>query len=246
MKTRAQKAIEFMLRNEDYRWDSRAVLENLNDGAGLTFVGLTERDDTKYLPPECPAIKALAALYKTDKARAIEIIIQTYIKAYWNPKYDDLISERLAIRLFDLGVNMYPATAVKLLQRGLNDLGAHLVVDGQFGIGTLSAANHYSLAGDDLHAAIDKNVDLFLSIFGKMKELVDDVRNFDFAEFTADLKEIGRMAQTIFGKMIDEDVLKEIVGEAKERYEGIAQKPRFTRFLAGWLNRLKKDEYDVR
>ena len=243
--TRQEKAIRFMLRNEDYKWDSRAKLENLNDGAGLTFAGLTERDDTKYLPSDCPTIRALAELYKVDKCKAITIIITTYIKAYWNPKYNELINERLAIRLFDLGVNMGVGSAVKLLQRGLNDLGANLKADGQFGPATLVAANHYSLVGDDVNVAMTKSFAVFAAIYGKMKEIIGDVQTSNFAELAIDTAELAQLAKDAFGKMVDNDVLKELVEEAKERYEDIAQKPKFERFLNGWMNRLNKDEYSI-
>ena len=242
---RQEKAIRYMLRNEDYKWDTRAILENLNDGAGWTFCGLTQRDDEKYLPAECPTIKALAELYKVNRSRAIEIIINVYIKGYWNPKYDELINERLAIRLFDLGVNMHPTTATKLLQRGLNDLGAHLTVDGQFGPATLAAANHYSLVGDDLEAAFGKNIDFFMKIFEKIGEIVTDISTFNWAEFALDMKDLAELSTQIYGKMIDDDVRDELISEAKDRYIEIARKPRFTRFLPGWKNRLNKDEYSI-
>ena len=103
-----EQAILFCLRNEDYRWDSNAKLENLHDGAGLTFIGLTEKYDGDYLKKEHGmAITSLHELYKCDKAQAIKIIVDCYKNKYWNNRgFDKLTSPRIAIRLFDLAVNM--------------------------------------------------------------------------------------------------------------------------------------------
>ena len=40
-----EQAILFCLRNEDDRWDTKAKLEDLHDGAGWTFIGLTQNYD---------------------------------------------------------------------------------------------------------------------------------------------------------------------------------------------------------
>ena len=102
----AEKAVNFALRNEDDSYDKNAKLENLNDGAGLTFIGLTEKYDEAHLKNKYGlTIKQLADLYKTDKAKALEIVKDTYQDLYWNKAFDDLKDERLAIRLFDLMLN---------------------------------------------------------------------------------------------------------------------------------------------
>ena len=102
-----EQAVLFCLRNEDYRWDSNAKLENLHDGAGWTFIGLTQNYDGAYLKAEHGlTIVSLYELYKVDKAQAIKIIVDCYKKKYWrNRGFDKIKSERIAIRLFDLAVN---------------------------------------------------------------------------------------------------------------------------------------------
>lgn len=100
-------AIFFTLRNEDYRYDTKGKLENLDDGAGWTFIGLTERFDGKYLKDTHGlTIPGLAELYKTDRPKALMIIKDTYAAKYWNGRgFDKVKSPRIAIRLFDLAVN---------------------------------------------------------------------------------------------------------------------------------------------
>lgn len=102
-----EQAILFCLRNEDDRWDTKAKLEDLHDGAGWTFIGLTQNYDGAYLKAEHGlTIVSLSELYKADKAQAIKIIVDCYKKKYWNNRgFDKINSPRIAIRLFDLSVN---------------------------------------------------------------------------------------------------------------------------------------------
>jgi len=73
-----------------------------------------------------------------------------YEKHFWNPLYDRLRSSQLASKLMQLGVNISPAGAVKLLQKSLVRLGQtipkysylrQITVDGVFGEKTLAASN---------------------------------------------------------------------------------------------------------
>ena len=78
-----EQAILFCLRNEDDRWDTKAKLEDLHDGAGWTFIGLTQNYDGAYLKAEHGlTIVGLHELYKCDKAHAIKIIVDCYKKKY--------------------------------------------------------------------------------------------------------------------------------------------------------------------
>lgn len=102
----ATKAINFALRNEDDSYDKHAKLENLGDGAGNTFIGLTDKYDGKYLQNTFGlSVTDLADLYKEDKQRALDIVKQSYYDLYWNKYFDQISDERLAIRLFDLMLN---------------------------------------------------------------------------------------------------------------------------------------------
>lgn len=66
---------------------------------------------------------------------------EIYARDYWNPWYDKIAAQAVATKLFDLGVNMGPRTAVKLLQNALIQLGAPIKADGVFGPNTLAALN---------------------------------------------------------------------------------------------------------
>ena len=102
----AYKAINFALRNEDDDYDKNAKLEDLKDGAGLTFIGLTEKYDEAYLKNKHGlSIKQLADLYKNDKIKVIEIIKNAYYDLYWLKSFDLINDEKIAIRLFDLMLN---------------------------------------------------------------------------------------------------------------------------------------------
>lgn len=137
---RATKAIKFMLRNEDYRYDTKAKLENLGDGAGLTFIGLTEKYDTKFLPFGM-TIKSLANLYSQDKLMALAEIVSIYRAKYWNKRYEFINDERLAIRLFDFGVNCGVGTAIKILQKAIG-----ITPTGKFDEATCTKTNETSNA----------------------------------------------------------------------------------------------------
>jgi lysozyme family protein len=65
-----------------------------------------------------------------------------YRRDYWNaPGYYGIKDCELACKVFDLGVNLGPRRATRLLQMAANLLGAGLVVDGRIGVNTLGAVN---------------------------------------------------------------------------------------------------------
>ncbi len=75
-----------------------------------------------------------------------------YRTRYWQaPKFDQLaaVSLRIAAKLFDVGVNMGPATGVTFLQRSLNVLNrgaqdfADTAADGAIGVGTITALSAF-------------------------------------------------------------------------------------------------------
>jgi len=102
----AQKAILFALRNEDDNYDKNAKLENLGDGAGFTFIGLTEKYDEAHIKNKYGmTISQLANYYKTNKGKALDIIRETYCDLYWFKAFDNILDEKIAIRLFDLMLN---------------------------------------------------------------------------------------------------------------------------------------------
>ena len=64
-----------------------------------------------------------------------------YHRDFWLPMFDDIQSQAVANKVFDMGVNMGVRVAVKLCQKALNDCGEVIVIDGRFGPTTLNAVN---------------------------------------------------------------------------------------------------------
>lgn len=141
------KAILFMLENEDCQWRTAPKLENLHDGAGWTFIGITQRDDEKFLPNHLTVVEISEMYLKGDsetRQAALDAIFEVYYKKYWNLLYDQIKSYKTACRVFDFGVNRGPMKAVIALQNACNILMAEtlaLKVDGIFGEKTLNRVN---------------------------------------------------------------------------------------------------------
>ena len=71
-----------------------------------------------------------------DGAKAI------YRKGYWDAiKGDQIASGRVAIKFFDMAVNMGTKRATKMVQEALGDMGRSVAVDGVMGPKTLEALN---------------------------------------------------------------------------------------------------------
>lgn len=98
-----------------------------DDHGGATNFGVTQKtlDAYRAKHPEFPA---------SVKGLSVELAAEIYRDEYW--RYDDIKSQRVATKLFDMGVNFGRATAVMMLQRGL---GAY--PDGMFGPMTLASVN---------------------------------------------------------------------------------------------------------
>lgn len=99
------------------------VVNNENDPGGLTNFGISQRSypnvDIRNLTPD-----AAAAIYRRD---------------FWH--YDDVQSQAMATKIFDMSVNM-GHTAIRILQTCLG-----ITEDGLWGPGTCAAVN---AAGDNL------------------------------------------------------------------------------------------------
>lgn len=67
-------------------------------------------------------------------------------KYYW--RYDDLVSQAVAAKALDIGVNLGLYTAVRYLQTGANRLGQSVAIDGV--LGPLTAAAINAVASDAL------------------------------------------------------------------------------------------------
>lgn len=128
MLERYNKAFQFMVKNEG------GFSNHQKDKGGKTLYGVSS-----YYFPE--VYKKLESA-KSD-LEIHEILFAFYYNNFWNPLYDQIRSERLAVRLFDLGVNLGIKTAVKCLQRACG-----VKIDGIFGRDTLRSTNLYDIYGN--------------------------------------------------------------------------------------------------
>jgi lysozyme family protein len=81
---------------------------------------------------------SIAALPQAGRATAVQAF---YEAQFWSPWLAQLVSDELAKRVFDFGVNAGSGTSVKMLQQAVNALGGNLKVDGGWGPATLAAVN---------------------------------------------------------------------------------------------------------
>ncbi|NLM40406.1 MAG: secretion activating protein [Firmicutes bacterium] len=120
MDDKFMKAVEVVLRHEG------GYVNDLNDPGGETKFGISKRSypdlDIKNLTRE----------------QAIEIYYNDWWQRYG---YGRLQDDTVATKVFDLAVNMGPATAHRLLQEALVFLGYDIAVDGIIGPQTIGTAN---------------------------------------------------------------------------------------------------------
>jgi len=143
------RAINTILKNEG------GYVNNPNDPGGETNYGISKRSfpdvDIRNLTQE--------------KAIAI------YRASYWGkyPLLDQLDSQEVATKVFDLMVNMGGPAAIKIFQQSINDASLACVVgtDGRFGPGTVQHANE--LDPDRLLNAIRTNAARFYCDIVKRK-----------------------------------------------------------------------------
>lgn len=84
-------------------------------------------------------------------AATLDDAIGLYRTGFWEPnQLDKIRSELVAIKIFDMTVNMGSKQAWKIVQRSCNQLGSQLVADGKVGPNTLSAVNSYHKVDYDL------------------------------------------------------------------------------------------------
>jgi len=82
-------------------------------------------------------------------------VIDIYRHGFWQPNKIDMVKSSLvAIKIFDMAVNMGSKQAWKLVQRSCNKLGSKLTVDGVVGAKTVEAVNSYLIIDYDLVTAI--------------------------------------------------------------------------------------------
>jgi len=99
------------------------------DPGGATNYGITLETAKRYGIQDAEELMAITP----------EKVAQIYKDGYWI--WGGVDDQRVATKLFDMGVNMGVRSAVRLLQDGLNTLGAFLEVDGKLGPKTLASTN---------------------------------------------------------------------------------------------------------
>ncbi|HLI78353.1 MAG TPA: glycosyl hydrolase 108 family protein [Candidatus Binataceae bacterium] len=107
-----------------------------SDPGGATKFGISQRD---Y--PELD----IAALTRDDA-------IAIYFRDFWNAGRYGELPDAIAIKLFDLSINMGPAHAVRCLQRGLRSCQTAVAEDGALGEASIAAAKRAN--GEALLAAL--------------------------------------------------------------------------------------------
>lgn len=137
------RAFKFTEENEG------GFVDNKKDKGGATFAGVS----SKWFPNDYNAI------INSSGEQQHELIKDFYLREFWNPLYEKIFDVKLAIRLFDLSVNLGKKPAIKLLQKSFNDISiADITLDGTFGHGTLRAVN---LAPQPLYPFYIKNAEAY-------------------------------------------------------------------------------------
>ncbi len=120
------KAFNFTKENEG------GFVDDARDKGGATIYGVS----SKWFPD------VYKQLIESDPKEVDEVLKAFYYTEFWNDLYDEIFFEPLAIRLFDLSVNVSKKRAIRLLQKTFNDLSqSKISEDGNFGAGTLRAVN---------------------------------------------------------------------------------------------------------
>lgn len=90
-----------------------------------------------YWPKEFAVINAIP---QAERGPSVK---QFYKVHFWNQWIEQLISDRLAARIYDSGVNQGVGVATEMLQEACNNVsGLSLRIDGDWGPQTLQAANN--------------------------------------------------------------------------------------------------------
>ena len=111
-----------------------------DDKGGPTKYGITQQTYTEYLGRSV----SIEEIKNLDK----EIAYQIYYKKYYlKPEINMLYNEFLQHLILDMSINHGPSTAIRLLQKTINETDLHdLATDGILGPNTTKAANNcYSL-----------------------------------------------------------------------------------------------------
>ena len=117
------RALPFVLKHEG-GWS-----DDPDDPGGATNHGITLATAQRHGIMTKDALRAIAP----------EVVAAIYEADYW--RFDGISSQRVAVKVFDMAVNMGRKTVVKLIQSALNTLGASLMPDGCWGPATENCVN---------------------------------------------------------------------------------------------------------
>ena len=123
MTERFLKFFNALIKNEGEYSDDKA------DSGGKTLYGISQNNFPSQFA-QC------VALWKQDKEKALEFAKGFYFASFYKTIYEFIKDEKVAFKIFDLGVNMGMVKAIKLLQDSLG-----ITNDGIFGQNTLEAVN---------------------------------------------------------------------------------------------------------
>lgn len=139
--------------------------DNPHDKGGATIYGIS----SKWFPNDYSAI--MGAPTQEEKELLTK---QFYYNHFYNPLYDKIFYEPLAVRLFDLGVNLGKGISITLLQETFNRLSQNKISeDGKFGEGTLRGINLPPIVHENFYSSYQKRTEEYyrglkdFSIFGK-------------------------------------------------------------------------------
>jgi len=119
------RAIEVVLKHE-----GETYTDHSNDRGGATKFGISQRFNPDLNVREL------------TRAQTIEI----YWERYWRGRGFERLPEPVAIKVFDLAVNLGERTAVRCLQRALRACGIRVRIDGLLGPQTCGAARGAEVA----------------------------------------------------------------------------------------------------
>jgi lysozyme family protein len=117
------------------KWEG-GLSNDPDDRGGLTNRGITQATYDRYRRAKGLPLQSVAKMTEPEMR-------EIYYRFYWQPVKADEFAYSLALALFDTAVNMGVGTAIKLLQRAINDLlpkERWVTVDGKIGEQTLRAA----------------------------------------------------------------------------------------------------------
>jgi len=129
-------AIPVILKNEG------GLVDDPADHGGITNFGLTlgwlngKADPVKYAGHAAPWVPD--DVRNMTQAAAAQI----YKECMWDPQqYGLLADDRVGTKVFDAAVNLGESRGERFAQRAANNLGCHLVEDGQLGPASRAAIN---------------------------------------------------------------------------------------------------------